>query len=65
MELSDFGDAWVAARVQATTAARDEGRISPEVAAIRIDQINGVISDAEAEHRIEQLHPPAEADTPD
>jgi hypothetical protein len=49
-------DAWVAARVRATEVARDEGRISPEVAAIRIDQINGVISDAEAEHRIGMLY---------
>jgi hypothetical protein len=57
--------AWITARLQATDAARVEGRISPEVAAIRSAQIRGEITDAQAEERIAALHQPAERGTND
>jgi hypothetical protein len=57
--------AWITARLQATDAARVEGRISPEVAAIRSAQIRGEITDDQAEERVSALHPPAERGTND
>jgi hypothetical protein len=54
--------AWITARLQATDAARIEGRISPEVAAIRSAQIRGEITDDQAEERIDALSHRADPD---